>query len=236
MYLSDIRGSNLYYTIAYHKDIKTMTGQTYINFYHGSTEVFDFGYDSTDYLFRIDPGGAGTIDFVAQTAGVAQMLYIDGDADELWMGVSKAYMRVTTGGVIFNETGAAGIDFTIESGDIADAFKVDAGDDLVKIGAGFQRGTTAIDNTDSPYTVLDSDNIILTDSSAGAITIAPTDATDTGRILTIVAEHGDDNTVTVDPGTPTISGAETVALDAAFDTLTLMADGTHWVTVNTVQS
>jgi hypothetical protein len=83
-----------------------------------------------------------------------------------------------------------------------------------------QAGTvsvTAIDDEDSPYTVLATDNTIYSDDTSGAVTVNLPAATGSGRTLTLIKASAS-NTSTLDAdGSDTINGAGTLALASQYD-------------------
>lgn len=77
------------------------------------------------------------------------------------------------------------------------------------------------------YTMLESDHIILVDSTSGARTITLPPATLAGQIVRIKRTDASANNSTVSrAGSDTIEGANTVTLAAQYDSVTLIADGT----------
>jgi hypothetical protein len=94
----------------------------------------------------------------------------------------------------------------------------------------WKRVSSAIDNTDSPYTVnLSNTQILLADPTSGAITVnLPAVTSSTGAILT-VKNIGTTNAVTLDGNaSETIDGATTKALSTQYDVVTVFCDGTEW--------
>lgn len=83
--------------------------------------------------------------------------------------------------------------------------------------------------TDSPYTVLATDNMILVDTTGGNITVSlPAKATSVGRELTI--KHiAAANTTTIDgSGAETIDGAATLALTTQYSSRTITCNSAGW--------
>lgn len=81
------------------------------------------------------------------------------------------------------------------------------------------------------YTATITDDIIKGDTSGGAFTITlPAVATATGKILTFIRTGAGVNALTIDGnGAETIDGAATNAtMDAQYDSLTILCDGTEW--------
>jgi len=91
----------------------------------------------------------------------------------------------------------------------------------------------SIDNTDSPYTALATDNTILVDASSGAVTVnLPTAASITGKRYTIKAIDATNN-VTVDgDGSETIEGVLNKTLNGDDEFVTVESDGAGWVIVS----
>jgi len=89
---------------------------------------------------------------------------------------------------------------------------------------------TAIDDTDSPYTELVDDWLVLCDAAAGAITVdLLTAASKGGREITIKKIDASTNAVTVDPaGSETVEGETTGQLTLEGESWTLVSDGTNW--------
>ena len=89
---------------------------------------------------------------------------------------------------------------------------------------------TEIDDTDSPYTELVTDWLLLCDCSSGAITVDLLTAVGkAGRVLTIKKTDTSANVVTVDPaGAQTIEGETTGEITLSGESWTLVSDGTNW--------
>ena len=89
---------------------------------------------------------------------------------------------------------------------------------------------TAIDDNDSPYTVLIADAFVASDATSGAITaVLPAAATATGLIYEIKKIDASANAVTVDgDGAETIDGSATQILSSQYDSITVISDGTEW--------
>lgn len=90
---------------------------------------------------------------------------------------------------------------------------------------------TEIDDTDSPYTVLDTDQYLIVDASAGAVTVAlPAAASFVNRSLVVVAKSVAGGNVTINPdGAETVNGASTKVLSAAYAQSRLTCDGSEWL-------
>lgn len=83
---------------------------------------------------------------------------------------------------------------------------------------------------DDPYTILDSDQILLADASGGPITATlPAAAGYTGRIFRLKKLDSSLNAVTLDGfGAETIDGDPTLVLGGQHETVTVTSDGTEW--------
>mgnify|MGYP006919319024 CR=1 FL=1 len=95
---------------------------------------------------------------------------------------------------------------------------------------GLVYATKTIDNTDSPYTVLAGDVVILCDCTAGAITVNMPALTSLGRVITVKKIDVSANFVTIDgDGAETIDGDATPDLTAQYQ-VKAMLDGsaTDW--------
>jgi len=89
----------------------------------------------------------------------------------------------------------------------------------------------SVDNTASPYAVALTDNVILVDATAGAVTLnLPAAATADGRSLFVKKVDSSINAVTLEPdGAETIEGAANLStLDAQYDVVEIFCDGTEW--------
>ena len=97
------------------------------------------------------------------------------------------------------------------------------------------RGVRTIDDTDSPYTVVATDSVLVCDTTGGAITVnLPAAADVPGQQLTVKKVSGGVNAVTLDGnGAEEIDGSTTNAdVDAQYDVLTIICDGTQWLILN----
>lgn len=83
---------------------------------------------------------------------------------------------------------------------------------------------------DSPYTILEADDIIMCDCTSGAITIVLLTAVGRiGKIIDIKKIDSSANVVTIDAnGAETIDGAATKAISIQYDSYTIISDGTNW--------
>lgn len=83
---------------------------------------------------------------------------------------------------------------------------------------------------DSPYTATTSDQVILCNATAGAITVnLPTAVGITGRTYHIKKTDSSANAVTIDPnGSETVDGSSTKAINVQYTSYTVVSDGTNW--------
>ena len=94
----------------------------------------------------------------------------------------------------------------------------------------WQRVSTAIDNTDSPYTVsVAVTQILITDSSSGSVTVnLPAVASSSGKLLTVKHIGSSNNTVLDGNASETIDGATTLTLTTQYAVATVFCDGSTW--------
>ncbi len=89
----------------------------------------------------------------------------------------------------------------------------------------------SIDDTDSPYTVASDDDVILVDTSAGAVTInLGAVASNSGRRLQIKDTGGNaaTNNITIDPdGSETIDNQSTYVMDENLFAIDIVCDGSE---------
>lgn len=122
---------------------------------------------------------------------------------------------------------AAGILTVIGSGGITTS---GAGSTLTIVGSGEQViAITALDNTDSPYTVLTADYYMTCDVSAGALTIRLPNVPTTGKVF-IVKDAGGDSatnniTVTTVGGVVNIDGATSFIINTNYRSLQFVFTG-----------
>jgi len=97
----------------------------------------------------------------------------------------------------------------------------------------YNHPTITIDNTDTPYTVDDTIEVILCDCTSSAIHVdLPTAAGRQGAYYNIKKIDSTANAVTIDGlDAETIDGAATQLIYGQYDSYTLVSDGTNWVIV-----
>lgn len=97
------------------------------------------------------------------------------------------------------------------------------------------RPVKQLDDSDSPYDVLVTDGVLLVDTQSGAVTLnLPAAADAAGQVLTVKRMGTGVNAVTIDgDGAETIDGSATnTDLDAQYDVLTIVSDGSEWLILN----
>jgi len=112
----------------------------------------------------------------------------------------------------------------------ASLYRLDDAGAEIEVGAGGGGGDLGVRTESSNYTVLTTDNVILSDTSGGAFTITLYTASgNAGKVVYVKKTTSDFNAITVDGnGTETIDGATTTTVDTIGETLYLVSDGTNW--------
>lgn len=107
--------------------------------------------------------------------------------------------------------------------------------DLSVNSASVSIGITEIDDTDSTYTVLSTDQMISCDVSSGVITINLPNSTTTGRRIWIKDNSGNaatnNITLTTPGGTVTIDGVTSYAMNTDYQSVTAVFDGTNYLLI-----
>jgi hypothetical protein len=99
----------------------------------------------------------------------------------------------------------------------------------------YLRDLTPIDDTDSPYTVLTTDEVLLVDTTTAAVTVnLPAIAGLPDGMKLVIKDSGGNaatNSITVDPNaSETIDGSTTpIVLSTAYDLITLVKVSTGWL-------
>ena len=95
---------------------------------------------------------------------------------------------------------------------------------------GFEQNITLVNNAASPYSALTTDNIIITDSTAGPITITLPATPVTGTTYQIKDGTGQAaiNNVTIDGNGNNIDAAATLVINVAWGSATVVFNGTIW--------
>jgi len=186
--------------------------------------------------------GTGTFDLwdisYIQNTGVAGTLTINQEITEVGNLYAQniSFDRGTTlvdtdGQLIIGSTGnnpqiatlTAGANISITNG---------AGSITIAANGGGSLDITAIDNTDSPYTVLSTDEYLSCDVSGGILTIELPDAPSTGRVIRIKDSGGDAATnnisVTTVGGAVTIDGVTTYTMNTNYQAISVIFNGTSY--------
>lgn len=92
---------------------------------------------------------------------------------------------------------------------------------------------TELDNTDSTYTVLSTDEVLSCDVSSGTLAIDLPNSTDTGRRIFIKDNSGNANTNNITLSTPggtvTIDGSTSYAMNTDYQSVLVLFDGTNYI-------
>lgn len=92
---------------------------------------------------------------------------------------------------------------------------------------------TSINFSNTPYSVLSSDQFIAVDSTSGAITVKLPNSTTTGRVIYIKDQTGTATganamTITTVGGSVTIDGSTSVSINTAYQSMSVIFDGTNY--------
>lgn len=138
----------------------------------------------------------------------------------------------TDGQVLIGATGADAAFATITSTGGTISFTLGANTLNLETSGSEVYTITALDNTDSPYTVLGTDQYLSCNVSAGVLTIDLPDAPATGRVFSIKDSGGNSNvnniTVTTTGGTVTIDGATTFVINSIYEAIDVIFNGTSY--------
>lgn len=121
----------------------------------------------------------------------------------------------------------------IANGQPHDAAKILGNENFLLNNIKFSTLVTKI-NTDSPYTVLSTDDIILCNATSGAITVnLPTAVEITGKRYIIKKTDSSTNAITIDGnGTETIEGALTFLLKSQYAFVEIVSNNSNWIVTN----
>lgn len=107
-----------------------------------------------------------------------------------------------------------------------------AGSITITATGGSSMTVTSINDTDSPYTVLSTDEYLSCDISGGILTIELPDAPTTGRVIKVKDLGGDAATnnisVTTVGGAVTIDGATTYTMNTNYQAISVIFNGTSY--------
>jgi len=142
----------------------------------------------------------------------------------------------TTGDIIYSSSGTTASRLGI--GSAGQVLQVSGGVPAWATNTASPVAVTSINNGDSPYTALTTDDTIKVDTSAGAVTVNLYAASgNSGRKLKIVKTTSDSNDITVDGNaSETINGSTTKTIQKQYEALELICDGSNWLIVGTVST
>lgn len=107
-----------------------------------------------------------------------------------------------------------------------------AGSITIAANGGGALDITSLDNTDSPYVVLSTDEYLSCDVSGGVLTIQMPNAPSTGRIITVKDSGGDaatsNITVTTVGGVVTIDGGTSFVMNTNYESARFIFNGTSY--------
>jgi len=139
---------------------------------------------------------------------------------------------LTNGQLVVGSTGVAPVAATLTAGTNV-SITNGAGSITINASAGAQIiSITALDDTDSPYTVLSADFYMSCDVSGGVLSILMPDGPTTGRVLLVKDVGGDaasnNITVTTVSGAVTIDGSTTFVMNTDFEAANFVFNGTSY--------
>lgn len=178
-----------------------------------TAETSEIVWDDANKRLGINTAAPTAAVHVASTGTTVRSLILTGVASQTAdyiliqnSGASTVFKVDVNGAISINEQGADA-DSVIAGNSIANLLKIDAGNDHVETHGGRIEATTRITDSDSPYTVLNTDHVIFCDTDGGAITVNLQAGTE-GRHLKIINCGSSGNDLTVDPnGTEQLYGA-----------------------------
>jgi len=205
--------------------------------------------DYTDHGVILGQGTATNM--VATAAGTDGQVLIGAT------GADPAFATLTsTGGTVTFTPGANSLNVEAGGGAVATSYSADSGSAvpaagvLTIIGSGGITTTgsgstitingsgeqvitiTALDNTDSPYTVLTTDYYMSCDVSGGVLTIRMPDAPTTGKVFIVKDANGDaftsNITVTTVGGAVTIDGATSYVMNVDYQSAQFVFNGSSY--------
>jgi hypothetical protein len=194
--------------------------------------------ETTSYTLAND-GETVTAQFVESGDG---NWHIIAGSLSLASGATIAGAVTQDGGAVFNEAGAD-YDFRVESDNVTDALKVDAGTNTVYHGAWSAYKTVTAAQQSYSVTSASRAHIVEVDyttTEAATVHLMTELLTSpgAGTVLWIVDKDGNGNTnnIVVDTeGQEKINGADTYTIDADYGALQLYTDGTHWFVLKASQ-
>lgn len=175
----------------------------------------------------IDGSGAGTL-----TLTNSSFLDNAALAGTLTLGSTSVYpVDLANGELLIGSTGQPAVASTLTAGSNI-SISNGAGSITISANGGGVLSITSLDNTDSPYTVLSTDEYLSCDVSGGVLTIDLPDAPTTGRVVIVKDSTGSaaasNITVTTVGGVVTLDGATSVTMNTAYEALQFIFNGTSY--------
>jgi hypothetical protein len=207
--------------------IATLLVISYVGITHGASvyvplealwnRVVDNSADDASIAVEVTSGSLTGNAAIAGTATVTGATVLNGGL-------------VVDGGVVTVNEASGDYDFRVESNDVTDALKIDAGLNVI------QHGTwdayDYIETTAASYSLASTGragNIIQTVGSAATFHLMTELLTTPGAGAVITIKTGGANDVVIDTeGAEDIDGADTYTLDGAYEAVTLTNNGTNW--------
>lgn len=171
--------------------------------------VKDEGGNAATNAITIDPSGAETLDGSATSATIT---------------TAYGWMSIFCDGTQWLSNSGS------KSQSVWNATTEVSGAQVVQAVANWAGSTTDVNFAASPYTGLATDEVVLCDSTAGAIaiTLPPPVARKTIKFVDTVGNAATSNIVVSQNAAETIDGATSITMNANYETLTLISDGTNW--------
>lgn len=186
--------------------------------------------ETTSYTLAND-GETVTAQFVESGDGNWHIL---AGSLSLASGATIAGAVTQDGGVVTINEAGADYDFRVESDNVTDALKVDAGTDTVTHGAWSAYEYVA--TTSQSYSLASAGKagiVVQTVGAAGTFHLMTELLTNPGAGMVVTIKTGDTNDITIDTeGSETIDGAETYVLDGPYEAVTLTNNGTNWLVLS----
>lgn len=221
----------------------TAAGDLYNEYRVGSARSWAEGVDNSDtQTFKIttDPSGTvtpstgttvlditsgGQVSFPAATLTENGVMIVGAS------GLLESLGVATNGQIPIGSTGANPVLSTITAGTNTSITNAAGSITINSGGAGQTVSITALDNTDSPYTVLSTDYHMSCDTTAGVLVVdlpnAP--ATGTSYVVKDLSGTADTNNITISTaGAETIDGAATFVMNTEYESVNLLYNGSSW--------
>jgi len=223
----------------------TSAADVYTEMRIGSARSYSVGVDNddsqtfkitTDAAATVTPSGGttlmditsgGEVSFPAATLTENGLMLVGAS------GLLESLGVATNGQIPIGSTGAnpvlstitAGTNISITNG--AGSITINSGGS----GSGQIVNVTALDNTDSPYTVLSTDYYMSCDTTAGVLTVTLPNAPTTGTVYVVKDAAGTADSFNITIGTAgaeTIDGAATFVMNTEYEAVNLLYNGSSW--------